>query len=51
MGRSYGTYGRQESCKTGFWWGYVMERDHLKVVGVDGRIILKWMLKKWDGEE
>jgi hypothetical protein len=25
------------------------ERDHLKEVNVDGRIILKWALKKQDG--
>jgi hypothetical protein len=24
-----------------------MERDHLKDLGVDGRIILKWILRKW----
>ena len=27
-------------------WG---ERDHLENQGVDGRIILKLMLEKWDG--
>jgi hypothetical protein len=29
---------------TEFWWGDLMERDHLE--GLDGSIILKWMLKK-----
>jgi hypothetical protein len=33
-----------------FWWGDLRERDHLKDLGVDGSIILKWILKKWDGE-
>jgi hypothetical protein len=31
----------------GFWWGNLRERDHLKDLGVDGRIILKWILEKW----
>ena len=26
-----------------------MERDHLKDPGVDGRIILRWIFKMWDG--
>ena len=33
---------------TGFWWGNLRERDHLGDPGVDGRIILRWIFRKWD---
>jgi hypothetical protein len=32
---------------TGFWWGNLRERDRLVDAGVDGRIILRWIFKKW----
>jgi hypothetical protein len=33
----------------GFWWGDLRESHHLGGPGVDGRIILKWIFKQWDG--
>jgi hypothetical protein len=29
-------------------WGNLRERDYLGDPGVDGRIILRWILRKWD---
>jgi hypothetical protein len=40
---------RGEVC-TGFWWGNLREIDHWGDPDVDGRIILSWIFKKWDGE-
>ena len=34
---------------TGFWWRNLRERDHLEDPGVDGRIILRWIFRKWYG--
>ena len=39
--------GRGEAC-TGFWWGNLRERDHLGDPGLDERIILRWIFRKWD---
>ena len=30
----------------GFWWGNLRERDYLEDLGVDGRIILRKILRK-----
>jgi hypothetical protein len=32
----------------GFWCGSLRERDHLGDPSVGGRIILKWIFRKWD---
>ena len=33
---------------TGFLLGNVIKRSHLQDPGIDGRIILKWIFKKWE---
>jgi hypothetical protein len=39
----------REDVHIGFWWGNPRERDHLEEPCVDGRIILRWILRKWEG--
>jgi hypothetical protein len=39
----------EREVHTGFWWGDLREGDHMVDPGVDGRIILKCIFKKWDG--
>ena len=34
---------------TRFWWGNLRERDDSGDQDVDGRIILRWILRKWEG--
>ena len=46
-------WGRGEVC-TRFWWGNLRERDlrerdHWGDQDVDGRIILRWIFRKWEG--
>jgi hypothetical protein len=35
--------------RTGFWWADLREGDYLERQILDGRIILKWIFKRWDG--
>jgi hypothetical protein len=44
-----GACSTQREVHTGFWWGDPREGDHLGDPGLDGRITLKWIFKKWDG--
>ena len=34
---------------TGFWWGNLREKNHLEDPGVEQRIILRWIFRRWDG--
>jgi hypothetical protein len=41
-------WGREEVC-TEFWWGNLRKRDHWGDPDVGGRIILRWIFRKWEG--
>jgi hypothetical protein len=41
---------RVEIC-TGCWWGKLRERYHLENPDIDGKIILRWFIRKWDVQE
>ena len=34
---------------TGFWWGNLRERNHRGDPDIDGRIVLRWIFRKWKG--
>ena len=48
MGGLSSTHGGRTAVYIGFWWGNLRKRDHLGDPGVDGRIILRWIFRKWD---
>ena len=47
MGGAFSIYGGGERCIHGFGGGKLRERDHLGDPGIDGRIILRWIFRKW----
>ena len=40
MGESRGVYR--------IWWGILRERDYFEDQGVDGKILLRWIFRKWE---
>ena len=48
MSRACSTYGGRVEVFTWFRWANLRERDHLGDPGVDGKIILRWIFRKWD---
>ena len=38
----------REEAHTGFWWGNLREIYHLEDTDVVGKIILRWIFRKWD---
>ena len=40
---------RRGKLHSGFWWGNLREREHLEDQGVEGKKILRWIFRKWDG--
>jgi len=48
MGEACSTYGGRTELYAGFWCGNLSERDHLEDPVEDGRIILRWIFRKWD---
>ena len=48
MGVPCSAYGVEERRIQCFWRGNLKERVYLGDPGIDGRIILKWIFRKWD---
>jgi len=48
MGGARSANGGEERRKQGFGGGKLRERDHCGDPGVGGRIVLRWLFRKWD---
>jgi hypothetical protein len=35
--------------QSGFWWGNLRESENVEYLSLNGRIMLKLILEKWDG--
>jgi len=46
MGRVWETGG----VHTGFWCRNLVEKAHLEDLGINGSLLAKWIIKKWDRE-
>jgi hypothetical protein len=46
MGGASSKYGGREEAPKGFWLGNLRERDHLEDPGIDGRLMLRWIVRK-----
>jgi hypothetical protein len=46
MGDACSTY--EGNVYTAFWWGNLREMDNMEDSGIDGKIILRWIFRKWD---
>jgi hypothetical protein len=47
-GRACVTFGARGEMHTGFWLSILRERNYLEDLGVGCRIMLKFVIKKWD---
>jgi len=46
MGGTCSMYGGE--IHTGFWWEKLGGTENFEDPGIDGRIILRWIFRKWD---
>jgi len=46
MGQIYSMHVRCDKMHSRFWTAKLKERDHLEELGIDGRILQRWVQKK-----